>query len=288
MDLRVLLLGSDTPLGMVLQDYLGRIGRHELVGLTRSACRWKGERQAKKAVRRAECELLLDLRLAATLDMPEEIPDADVEACHWLAKACQRSGMTYLLVSSDQIFSGTAERLYSEQDEPDGDSASALQLAQAEQRVAETCAAHLILRLGPVFSALEGNWLPTTLARLCEQQAMQPAAHLDGNPVAAHDAARVIAGVLDQLSAGASPWGIYHYCSADVGSAYELAETIIAAAGQFAPQLEAASLLAEIPDRGSRSSRAMDCRKLRDTFAIKQLGWRDSVADTVKHYFRKG
>ena len=65
--MRVLLLGSDTPLGKALTDYLELLGRQEAVGMSRSACRWKSERQAKKEVRRAACAVHLTSLFAVSI-----------------------------------------------------------------------------------------------------------------------------------------------------------------------------------------------------------------------------
>ena len=66
--MRVLILGSDTPLGHALVEQLQYLGRHQSTPITRAACRWKSERQAKKAVVRAKCDAVVDLRLLAAAD----------------------------------------------------------------------------------------------------------------------------------------------------------------------------------------------------------------------------
>ena len=69
--MRVLILGSDTPLGSAVLERAEPQGRHEFVSLTSSACRWKSERQAKRSEEhtselqsRSEivCRLLLDTK----------------------------------------------------------------------------------------------------------------------------------------------------------------------------------------------------------------------------------
>ena len=49
-----------------------------------------------------------------------------------------------------------------------------------------------------------------------------------GEPVAADDAARVVLAILDQLSTGIEPWGVYHYGSADTATYFEFAEALLA------------------------------------------------------------
>jgi dTDP-4-dehydrorhamnose reductase len=285
--LRIQLLGSDSPLGEAVQDQILRTGRHETVEVTRAACRWKSERQAKKDVRRAECDLLLDTRLSTAVDGGEEITEPELEACHWLAKACRRSDVIYFLLSSYRLFSGDIDRLYSEEDNPDGEEAVGRILLQAEGLVREGCERHVILRLGPVFSHREPNWLPGIMHRLQSDRRVTINRSLTGNPVAAPDAARVICGIIDQLGAGARAWGIYHYCSSESATAYALAEAALASASQFV-DLEGTELVEErSANRYMSLNRALDCRKIRNTFAIRQEPWRDYVGDAVKRYFHQ-
>ena len=117
--MRVLLIGVDSSLGTALQAQLMRWGRHEIETSTLSGGRWKSERQAKKAVRRAKPDMIVDLRMIAAADGGELIHEHDVERCHWLAKACQRNDIAYLLTSSARVFSGRQERGYRELDEAD-------------------------------------------------------------------------------------------------------------------------------------------------------------------------
>ena len=119
--MRALILGSDTPLGHSLVQLLQHLGRHEVQVLTRAACRWKSERQAKKAVARTKCEIVADLRISAAADGVDPLQELDLKRCHWVAKACQRSGIAYLLTSSSRVFSGQLDRPYTEDDQPDNE-----------------------------------------------------------------------------------------------------------------------------------------------------------------------
>ena len=82
--MRVLLLGSDSPLGQALTEYLQRLDRHDVLAMSRAACRWKSERQAKKAVARAKCDAVVDMRIEAAGDGGEPIQEIDLKRCHWV------------------------------------------------------------------------------------------------------------------------------------------------------------------------------------------------------------
>lgn len=284
--MRVLILGSDTPLGQSLVALLAHLGRHEVVLLGRAACRWKSERQAKKAVVRAKCELVLDTRIAAAADGVDPLQELDLKRCHWVAKACQRSGIIYLFTSNSRVFSGQLDRPYTEEDYPDNESGLGELLANAEQLVRDACERHIILRLGPVFSFEGTNLITQMLGEIGDKGgSLVMDNNLRGCPVAADDGARVLSALLDQLSTGMEVSGIFHYCSSDTATYYEFAEALLASASQFSEFSPAAVQLQRQPEGLAPLNRALNCSKIRNTFAIKQAAWRGAMAATIKQYY---
>ncbi len=283
--MRVLILGNDTPLGQALVKRLVALARHEPVTLSRSACRWKSERHAKKTVRRADSDIVVDIRIDAAADGSEQIHDLDLKRCRWVAKACHRNKLPYLYLSSSRVFSGELGRPYTEQDEPDNRETLGRLLAAGEEAVRESCEHHFILRLGPIFSKEAPNLITQMLGEMMEGGSLVLDNNLRGCPVAAGDGARVISAVLDQLSTGVEAWGTYHYCSSDTATYYEFAEALLAAASQFS-EFSSSAVQLEQDKEGSRPlNRALDCHKILNTFAIKQVPWRSAVADIVKQYY---
>lgn len=284
--MRVLILASDAPLGQALVDDLETLGRHEVVAMSRAACRWKSERQAKKAVRRADCDVVVDIRVEGGADAGDPLQDIDIRRCHWVGKACQRGAIIYLFVSSSRVFSGQLDRHYCEDDPPDNGDTLGQLLAAAEQAVSESCERHLILRLGPVFSSVSPNLITQMLGRMMEGATLELDNNLRGCPVSSNDGARVISALLDQLSTGVEAWGIYHYCSSDTATYYEFAEALLASASQFSEFSPSAVELRQ-EENEARLKRALDCGRIRNTFAIKQVPWRSAIPDIVKTYFQQ-
>ena len=285
--MKVLVLGTDTPLGQALAEYLEKLARHDCVLMSRSACRWKSERQAKKAVSRTKCDVVVDLRIEAAGDGGDPIEELDLKRCHWVAKACQRGKITYLYISSSRVFSGQLERPYTEEDYPDNEETVGQLLARAEQLVRDSCERHLILRLGPVFSYEGTNLITQMLGPMLQGGSLVLDNNLRGCPVAAADGARVVSALLDQLSTGVEPWGIYHYGSSDTATYYEFAEALLAAASQFSEFGSSAVQLEREPYGLAPLNRTLDCARIRSTFAIKQVPWRSAIADIVKQYYSR-
>jgi dTDP-4-dehydrorhamnose reductase len=281
----VLLIGADSAAGTALQGVVARWGRHELDLINHGVSRWKSERQAKKAVRRAGAACVVDLRFTFQLAAGEALQSLEVARTHWLAKACERAGIVYLLLSSDRVFSGRLPHAYREQEAPDAETPPGLALVEAEQRAIDGCTGAMVLRSGPVFSSTGPGLLTETLGAIRARRVSTLDDVDEFCPVGAADLGRVVAGVLDQIDAGAEPAGIYHYASPDRTTRYGFGEAVVAAASQF---MEMGGAVLERtprdPEEGVRNW-ALDCRALRDTFAIKQQPWRTVISDTVRTAF---
>ena len=228
---------------------------------------------------------VVDIRVEAVADSGQEIVDLDLQRCQWVAKSCQRDAAHYLLISSSRVFSGELDRMYSEDDAPDNVEEAGALLAAAESVVREHCQRHLILRLGPVFASEGANLVTRMLGEMIEGKNLVLDNNLRGCPVASEDGARVVSALLDQISTGAELWGTYHYCSSDTATHYEFAEAILAAASQFSEFSSSAVGLEPLDPNAHSLNRSLECSKIRNTFAIKQLPWRNAIADQVKRYF---
>jgi dTDP-4-dehydrorhamnose reductase len=256
-----------------------------MVLMSRAACRWKSERQAKKTVVRAKCDIVVDVRIEAAGDSGDQIQDLDLKRCHWVAKACQRTKIIYLYASSSRVFSGQLARPYTEEDYPDNEETVGLLLASAEQLVRDSCERHLILRMGPIFSHEGTSLITQMLGPMGRGGSLVLDNNLRGCPVTADDGSRVVSALLDQLGTGVEPWGIYNYCSSESATYYEFAEALLASASQFSEFSPVAVQLEREPDGLAPLNRALECSKIRDCFAIKQVPWRNEIADIVKRFY---
>jgi len=284
---RILIAGSDSSLGEALLDFFLAQGRHDIELLPLAACRWKSERQAKKALRRANTELVIDARIIAAADSGATIHDLDIGRTLWLARASHRSSVGYLYLSSAWVFSGSVERHYGEDDYPDSEGTLGELLLRSETAVRDSCERHLILRLGPVFSHRNPNPLTRVLGSLLNGETLRLGSHLRGSPVVAKDAARVVSALADQLGTDAPVWGIYHYCSSEVSNCYESAESILTSATQYWELGAGAVQIEKYRESVVQRNWALDCTKIQNTFAIQQSTWRGSMAEVVQNYFQE-
>lgn len=283
----VLLVGSDSPVGTALQGAFAQWGRHRATLVTAGASRWRSERQAKKVARKGDPDAIVDLRIAAQIAADEIPEEADLERSHWLAKACEHSSMRYVFLSSDRVFSGRETRSRRESEAPDADDTLGERLADIEARIQSASPGTVILRTGPLFADFQANML----TRILRAMGNERAATFDDDdifcPVASLDTARVLAGMLDQLAVGAPAAGIFHYCSGDRATEYGFAEASLAAASQF---VDCADVMINpsVAEGDKRAAqRVLDCSRLRDAFAIKQVPWRGFINAVVKQYIQR-
>jgi dTDP-4-dehydrorhamnose reductase len=279
---RVLIIGADTPVGLALCQFLEQRGR-DYVGLVRADCRWNSERQAKKGLRRSECDFAVDIRLQSAADGGIKVHDVDIERCLWLARASQTLKMPLMHLSAARVFAGLEGRAYREDDYPDGRSSIAQLLIRAETALRDNCEQHVILRTGPVFSPVGINVVTHMLGQLHAGGTLSLSRRQSGCPLAAEDAARVISGMLDQFSCGLQAWGIYHYCSSDSTNCFEFAEVLLAAASQY--EEFSGEVVQLAADEAEQVSRNLNCGKIKDTFAIKQQPWRATIVGHAKQYY---
>ena len=285
--MRVLIIGSDTPVGLALCEYFTLRGR-EFVGLPKADCRWKSERQAKKSLRRSDSQFTIDTRLQAAADGGIRVHEIDVKRSLWLARASQILGIPFLHLSAARVFRGAATHLYREEDHPDGESSIARLLIEAEAAFREHCEKHVILRTGPIFSPAGINVATHMLEQLRTEGVLTLSRLQQGCPSPAEDAARVVSGMLDQFECGVQTWGIYHYCSSDITNCHEFAEVLLAAASRYRDIAVDAVQLA-VDDKGDEPRVLnLDCTRIKNTFAIKQQAWRTHVAGQIKQYYCTG
>jgi dTDP-4-dehydrorhamnose reductase len=282
---RVLILGTDTPVGYSLRAFASPLQRHELAGVELEATRWKRERQAKKLLRSESWDLLVDTRLVTAINSAQAVGQPDVERTLWLAQLCQKMAIPYLHLSSSRVFSGAMTRPYRETDTPDAVDDMGKVLIDVEKALASEIDNPFILRLGRVFAGRRPNSLSAILDRLLRGERVVSSDRYRGSPVHVAEVARVVSGMMDQVSVGAPSRGLYHYCSLGDTGYYTFVEAVVAIASQFETFANARELLIDDTDATQPViNRSLDCTAIRHQFGIQQLSWRGFTERAVRRY----
>lgn len=200
-----------------------------------------------------------------------------------LLQSCRALEVPYLFLSDGRVFDGIAEQPhdYLEADDIVPASSAGKQFAEFESLVMSVAEQGVILRTGPLIAEEEGNFLGDCLVTMREGSVLALNDSLMSCPTPVADLARVVSGMVDQLSCGAPCRGVYHYNSSGVASAYEFAEVVCAFASQFvAPVADIA-----VDDAGvtwTPSVPVLSCGKVLQDFGIKQLPWRAYLPRMVR------
>lgn len=223
------------------------------------------------------------LSLEQALEQPD---DALLDHLDVLAAFCARRDLPLIQLSNSLVFDGLEGGVHKELEVAVSASECGKMLARLEGVVSSLCARHLILRTGPLFSSMGENLLTRLLDAFARGGQLVLSDRGDSCPIHASDMARVVSGVIDQLSCGAEAWGTYHYCSADYVTEFQFAEALWSAVSQYKKAVAVSPAL-EPADRPNSDWQypLLNCEKILNTFGIKQLPWRAFLAPTVKKYF---
>jgi dTDP-4-dehydrorhamnose reductase len=144
-----------------------------------------------------------------------------------IARACSEMGLRMIHLSTDYVFSGTAERPYSEDARLNPQGAYGRTKAAGEAQVRASDADALIVRTAWLYGR-GGPCFPKTIARLGrERGALEVVNDQVGQPTWTRDLADLIL----RLVEAEAPAGIYHGTSTGQTSWFDFAREVVAAAG---------------------------------------------------------
>ena len=277
------MIGENTCLGAGIRVHLLRWGRHQIETIRTTKDRWKSERKFRKDLRKVSPDILIDLRFSNFLEDSIFPNNEDMENTEWIAKTCAKEGIYMLFISNPMVFSGKKDKPYQESDLPDAEKKGGLFFLSNEDKIREICDKHIILRLGPIFAAYGSNILTGLLGELEEQKELNKSNQKIECPLHASDGARVISGIIDQISASANQVGIYHYCGSEAVSAFDFSEAVLSLLLKF-KFIKSSITLRPAGDNGVLNF-SLDCGKIHNSFGIRQMPWQQSLSEAVKNYY---
>jgi len=222
-----------------------------------------------------------------------ELEERHVLLPQQLAKLAEELDLPLFHLSDYQVFSGTDDKPYREDDEPHAQTLYGATRWQGELSAQRFAHRVVILRAGTIFSLQGRNVLTVLLEQWKHGKARELSTTLQFAPTPVADVARVIYAILQQLECDAPVWGIYHYNSADIASAYDFAEVLLAARMQFHSvdnEIRLKPVAGTVPKvrHKSRMSAAipvntvLSCEKILNTFGIRQRPWRSELMRMTK------
>lgn len=221
----------------------------------------------------------------------EHEPDAaqlNVVGPRVLAEAAGEHGAAIVHISTDYVFSGSANRPYRPEDPPDPQSAYGCTKRDGEEAVRQALARHIILRTAWLFGAGGKNFVYTMLRLMNERDTIGVVGDQYGLPTYAPDLAQVITSAI-AATENADSWGTYHYTNAGTGSEgetgiswFDFAQEIQRRGGQdelLGSQCTIGALTtAEYPTPAARPAYSvLDCSSTVEILGARRPDWRDAL-----------
>lgn len=278
--MRILLVGQQTPLGLSLW--------HRLEQQPYSCVPMEAEQLQGMSIGALEA-LLRDKNISCVVNVLHLpfMSNASLLELQYarlpqnLAQAAAAANCIMLQISDCQVFSGVQNRPYQENAEPDTQTPYGALRWASERAVLDYCPRHIVLRTGELYSSVGANVLSNLVSRWQRGESAPVSARYQFCPTPVRDAARVITAMLQQLSCGIEPWGIYHYCGTDQVSYHDFArlvKQILESQDEWRYQTPTHDVAEGLPPLAW----TLDCNKIRDTFGIKQHAWRAGLSSCIK------
>lgn len=207
-----------------------------------------------------------------------------------LASAAAALGIPIIHLSTDFVFSGEKDGLWTESDPTGPLNAYGRTKLAGEHAVQTSGARHIILRTAWVVSATGSNFVKTMLRLGSEREQLNVVSDQFGCPTSAADIAAAVATLADRLTEDAdAPTGIYHFVNAGEASWFELARFIFERAESQAftpPKLDSIPTTAyPTPARRPANSR-LSTQRIGQDFGIVPRPWQDAVGEVVDNLLK--
>jgi dTDP-4-dehydrorhamnose reductase len=304
--IRILLIGAAGQVGSELQRTLAPLG--DIVATDRSTLDLADEAAIRRTIRDSHPELIVNAAAYTQVDPAEAEPDLAMKvngrAPGILAEEAARANAALIHYSTDYVFSGSIQRPYCEDDEPEPINTYGMTKLAGEKAIVAVGAPHLILRTSWVFGT-GGNGFFNSIIKLArEREELKVVNDQIGTPnwckSVAEATAQIIRGMASRgvVGAIAEASGIYHLCGADYTSRFGFAEEILALYRRRAEALGRPPLCikrlipvssAEFPSPARRPHYSvLSPEKLSRTFGVTLPSWRAQLAEALEAMSFKG
>lgn len=280
--MKILLTGSSGQVGYELERCLQGLG--EVVAPTRAQMDLADPGQLRAVVRALRPGLIVNAAAYTAVDQAESEPqlaqriNADAPAV--LAEEARALGAAMVHYSTDYVFDGNKDGPWVEGDPTGPLNVYGRTKLLGEQRVAESGAAHLILRTSWVYGLRGHNFLLTMLKLARERDQLRVVDDQAGAPTWSRTVAQSTAHILALAQGGGPGWwqehgGTWHLACRGQTTWAGFAEAILAASGSNCRVVPVSSAEFAAPARRPRNS-VLDSGKLASRLC-RMPEWRDAL-----------
>ncbi len=294
--MRVLVTGREGQLARGLLEAADR-ANVQVVSVGRPELDLADQNSVTAAVARARPDVVVNAAAYTAVDRAETEPAVAhavnaVGAGH-VAEACAANAIPIVHISTDYVFDGTKDDPYREDDPTAPINVYGRTKLEGEQRVANACERHLILRTAWVHSPWGANFVKTMLRLAAGQPAINVVDDQKGSPTYAPDLARIVLAIAARIAAepAGARWGVYHATGGGETTWFGFAREVFRCAADQGLAVADVTAIATLayPTAAQRPANSrLNCGRLRRAFDLELLDWRVGVQDCVARLARSG
>lgn len=211
----ILVTGKNGQLGRELQALASMYPQYQFVFTDRSELDITNMQEVNSYFEKALPQYCVNAAAYTAVDKAETEKDlamrVNAEAVSHLASACRRHKTQFIHISTDYVFSGTANAPYDETDEINPVNYYGLTKLMGEQNALTIDPSSIIIRTSWVYSAYGNNFVKTMLRLMADRETVKVVNDQYGSPTYAADLAEAILEIISFLSNLSSAGGLYHY-----------------------------------------------------------------------------
>jgi len=290
--MKVLITGKNGQVGSCLVSQLIDIPSIDFLALGREELDITNAEQVNEVVNKYQPTIIINAAAYTAVDKAEsEFGLANAinnVGPKNLAKAASNVNAAILHISTDYVFAGNKDGLYTEGDEVNPQGVYGKTKLAGEQSVAQECDAHIILRTAWVFSEYGNNFVKTMLRLAQTRDTLGVVGDQFGGPTYAGDIAKALINIAQQLQKGITKFGVYNYSGYPHVSWQEFATEIFSQALSQqvieSPVTVSAISTSEYPTPAKRPANSkLDCSKILTNFSVEPSDWKAAL-NTIQKY----
>lgn len=227
--MKVLITGCNGQVGSCLVEQLQSVA--DILAVDRDELDITSESAVKSAVEAFKPDIIINAAAHTAVDKAEDEVELsyaiNYDGPKYLAEAAERVNAAILHISTDYVFSGDKDGIYSESDLTSPQSVYGETKLAGENAVIVACSRHIILRTAWVFGEQGNNFVKTMLRLAKTHETLGIVGDQFGGPTYAGDIASALVTIAKLIYNGENDkYGIYHYSGLPHVSWSKFAQTI--------------------------------------------------------------
>lgn len=288
--MRILITGSGGQIGQNLVKFGDHYG-HEILAADSSDVDVRDLGALQRVFVTYKPELVINAAAYTNMDEAESKPVLAYEinevGPRHLAETCADLKIPMIQISNVEIFDGSSEHPYLEEDAASPISVFGSSRLAGEVAIRRALDKHLILRVGWLFCTSNKNFVTEVVNAAQNDAPIYIHDGLTGNPTCAACLARAIYKIIGQYADEKTvPWGTYHYAHDPAIGRVEFAEQILQHAQKLGKAPADATIHsirrpAQTPKARRPANSELATSKIKATFGIEPKDWHECLDATL-------